>query len=262
MNTTMTSNRNAYTPRAPRPAVPQPPPSLGEQAEDALLALAPYVAGALALGLAVAGALAVVALQPAWLSALIVSLEGVQPKVFWYLSRSSAIVGYLMLWASMVTGLAITNKMARAWPGGPTYNALHEHTSWLGMLFGMFHAFILIFDGYIGYTLNQILVPFASTGYRPIWVAFGQIALYLFILVTLSVYARKWIGYRAWRVIHYLSFAVFLLALVHGLFSGTDSTGLPMLVVYWASFVSVLSLLGYRIAEARARTLAKKPASA
>ena len=37
---------------------------------------------------------------------------GVEPKAYWYLSRSSAIVAYILLWISMVLGLAITNKLA------------------------------------------------------------------------------------------------------------------------------------------------------
>ena len=87
--------------------------------DDALLALAPYAVGGLVAAVAVVGAIAAAVAQPAWLSRLAASLAGVEPKAYWYLSRSSAIVGYFMLWASMVLGLAITNKLARAWPAAP-----------------------------------------------------------------------------------------------------------------------------------------------
>jgi hypothetical protein len=94
-------------------------------------------------------------------------------KAFWYLSRSNAIVGYAFLWMSMGLGLDVTNKMARVWPGGPTFAAAHEHAGWLGLILGVFHAVILPGDSYIGYTLNQVLVPFASSNYRPPWVGLG-----------------------------------------------------------------------------------------
>ncbi len=228
------------------------PATWSEELEDGLLEIAPYAVTALVATAAAVGAILVASAQPAWLTALLASLAGVQPKAYWYLSRSAAIIGYLMLWASVVLGLAITNKMARAWPGGPTYNALHEHAAWLGLVLSAFHGFILLFDGYLSYNLTQLLIPFASANYRPFWVGLGQVAFYLLVLVVVSFYVRRWMGYKAWRVLHYLSFAVFGLGLLHGVFSGTDTAGLPMLLVYWGSALSVAGLLVYRIRSARA----------
>ena len=222
-----------------------------DEFEDALLALAPYAAGAAALALV--GSVAALALlaQPAWLAQLQTSLAGVDPKAYWYLSRSSAIVGYILLWVSMVLGLAITNKLARAWPGGPTFAALHEHTSWLGLILAAFHALILLGDHYIGYSLPQVLMPFASLNYRPFWVGLGQVALYLLAFVVSSFYLRRWISYRAWRTIHYASFATFALALAHGLFSATDSGVAWISGLYWANGLSVVGLTVYRVMKAR-----------
>jgi predicted ferric reductase len=234
------------------------PPASTDNLEDALLQVAPYGVLALVAAAASVGAVAVALTQPVWLAAVAASLAGVTPKAYWYLSRASAIVGYFMLWASMVLGLAITNKMARAWPGGPTFAALHEHTSWLGLVLSAFHAFVLLGDGYIGYNLNQLLIPFASANFRPLWVGLGQIGLYLMAFVVLSFYLRRWIGYRLWRTLHYLSFAVFGLGMLHGLMSGTDSAGLAMLSVYWASALSVVGLLVYRIRSSRAKSNANR----
>src|SRR5258708_778642 len=242
MNTSATSNSK---PVPARLAAPQQ--SWADELEDALLAVAPYVVVALLAAAAFVGAIVVALAQPAWLSQLLGSLTGVTPKAYWYLSRSSAIVGYFMLWASMVLGLAITNKLARAWPGGPTFAALHEHTGWLGLVLSAFHALILLGDGYIGYNLAQLLVPFASANYLPFWVGLGQISVYLMAFVVVSFYLKRWIGYRLWRTLHYLSFAVFALALLHGLMSGTDSAGLPMQIIYWSSAASVVGLILYRI---------------
>ncbi len=247
--TTPTHSNNK--PISARPAAQ--PAAEAADLEDTLLEFAPYAAGGLVIAIAAVAALAVVIAQPAWLSSLAASLAGVQPKAYWYLSRSSAIIGYVMLTASMVLGLAITNKMARAWPGGPTFAALHEHTSWLGLVLSAFHALILLADGYIGYNLNQLLIPFASANFRPFWVGLGQISLYLMLFVVVSFYLKRWINYKLWRTLHYLSFAVFGLGLLHGLMSGTDTAGLPMLLVYWASAVSVITLVVYRIQLARAK---------
>src|SRR5512132_2483555 len=114
-------------------------------------------------GVAVAaGVFAAVVALPPWLPGLSASLLGPEPKVYWYLSRSSAVAAYLLLWCSMATGLAISNRLARIWPGGPTAFDLHQYTSLLGLGFALFHALILMGDHYINYTLGQVLVPFAS----------------------------------------------------------------------------------------------------
>src|SRR5574337_971091 len=240
-----------------RPRVPRPPqteaPTLEDDLEEIVLGLAPYFLFVFVLALAVSVAIFVGLLHPGTLQGLTASLAGAEPKVYWYLSRSAAFVSYGLLWCSMILGLAITNKLARVWPGGPTFAALHEHTGLLGLGFGVFHALALLGDHYIGYSLAEVLVPFAGLNYRPLWVGIGQIALYLTALVTLRFYVRRWIGQRRWRLIHYLSFVVFVLALIHGLFSGTDSASLLILMMYWASFVSVMGLIIYRALSAVAR---------
>src|SRR5437868_3897044 len=103
---------------------------------------------------------------------------------YWYLSRTSALVAFTLLWASMALGVSITNKLARRWPGAPTAFDLHQYTSLLGWAFAIFHVLILLGDNYIGYTPFQLLLPFASTGYEQVWVGLGQIAFYLMIPVT------------------------------------------------------------------------------
>lgn len=196
---------------------------------------------------AVIGAFAAIVVLPSWIPALTASLSGESPKVYWHLSRSTALVAFGLLWFSMVFGLLITSKLAPLWPGGPTAFELHQHTGLLGLAFALFHGLILLGDHYMGYTLIQILVPFTSTNYRPQWVGLGQVGLYLMILVGLSVYVRQWIGKRMWRLIHFLSFMLFVLALIHGLSSGTDSSTVWAQSLYGFSGISVLGLLLYRI---------------
>jgi predicted ferric reductase len=197
------------------------------------------------------GALAALAVVPAWLPVLHASLAGAEPKAYWYLARASALVAYVLLWLAMALGLTITNKLARVWPGGPTAFDLHQHTSLLGLAAGLFHGLMLLGDRYIGYTVPQVLVPFAAAGYRPLWVGMGQLALYGLAVVALSFYVRRRIGQRAWRVLHFLSFAVFALALAHGLTSGTDSTTLWAQALYSGTGGSLLFLTLYRVLARR-----------
>jgi len=204
------------------------------------------------------GAFAAAIVLPNWLPGLSRSLLGSEPKAYWYLSRASAVVAYALLWLSMVLGLIITNRLARVWPGGPTAFDLHQFASLIGLAFALFHALILMGDKYINYNLAQVLVPFNSAGYKPMWVGLGQIGFYLLAIVGLSFYVRKRLGNRTWRLIHYLSFLTYVLALLHGIFAGTDTTVLAIQVFYWVTGASLLFLLIYRILIAR--VTARKPA--
>ena len=194
------------------------------------------------------GTLAAVVLLPSWLPNLASSLMGTDPKAYWYLSRGSSFAALSLMWLSMALGLMITNKMARLWPGAPAAFAIHEYVSLLGLAFAIFHALVILGDHYIKFDLVQILVPFAASSYRPLLVGFGQLGFYIWLLVALSFYVRAKIGPKTWRAIHYLSFLTYVMALYHGLTSGTDSSALWAQVYYWVSGGSLLFLLVYRIA--------------
>lgn len=198
--------------------------------------------------LAVAGgALAAAVVLPMWLPGLTESLLGAEPKAFWYLARTTGMVAYVLLWLSIVFGMVVSNKMARLWNGGPTAVELHQFITWLAIAFGLFHALILMGDTYIKSTLMQVAMPFAYAGYQPFWVGLGQIAFYLSLVVAASFYVRKQMGYRVWRTLHYVSFVIYFLLTLHGIFAGTDSASPAILGMYIASGVAVYFLLIVRI---------------
>ncbi len=168
-------------------------------------------------------------------------------NAYWYLSRSSALVAFTLLWASMALGVSITNRLARFWPGAPTAFDLHQYVSLLGIGFVAVHVLALLGDTYIGYNLAQLLIPFGSTDYAPFWVGIGQVALYLLIPVTLSFYVRKRLGTRGWRTMHGLSYALYGLTLLHSIFSGTDTGSVWATALYGFSVLSLVGLTGYRV---------------
>jgi len=175
------------------------------------------------------------------------SLSGVSPKAYWYLSRGTAFVSLSLLWLSMALGLGITNKMARLWPGMPATFAIHEYVSLLGLAFAAFHAVILLGDEYINFTLLQVFIPFSTVDYRPFWVGIGQLGFYIWLIVAMSFYVRPMIGQKFWRLLHYLSFAMYFVGIFHAIFSGTDSSMSWAQNYYWFSAGSLLFLFFVRI---------------
>lgn len=226
----------SYTPApAPAPAVRKPSTSVPVWAVGAAVAV---------------GTLLALVAIPAWVPVLGASMVGTEPQAYWYLSRASAFVAFALLWVSMASGLMITNKMARVWPGAFTAFDLHQFTSLLGLGFGLFHGIVLIGNAYIPYSLADVLVPFAGSAYRPLWTGIGQVGLYVSALVSFTFYIRKQLGNRLWRLVHYLSYAAFAMSLLHGLFSGTDSGNMWVAGVYW---LAALSLGGLTLHRAMAK---------
>ena len=196
---------------------------------------------------AAAGAVVALVAMPPLMPGLSASLRGAEPKAYWFLSRASALVAYGLLWLAMVFGLLMSGRLAPARPGGASTFELHQHASLLGLAFALFHALILMGDAYIHYGLRQVLVPFSSSGFKPLWVGLGQVGIYLLAIITFSFYVRPLIGRQLWRLIHMLSFVLFALALGHGLYSGSDSQQGWVKAIYWASGIVVLFLAIYRI---------------
>jgi predicted ferric reductase len=218
--------------------------------DDELQPTVPLPLFLLILAASAGGALAAVLVIPSWIPMMGASLLGSAPQAFWFLSRSSALVSYLLLWLSMCLGLMITNKLARLWPGGPAAFEIHQHTSLLGVAFALFHGLILLGDRYLDARFWQVLLPFGLSGYHPWLVGLGQMGFYLMVLVTISFYLRKKLTARSWRSLHYLSFASFFLALLHGITAGSDGTAAWAQILYWSTGGVFLLLLVYRILSA------------
>ncbi|MBI5823988.1 MAG: hypothetical protein HZB18_08185 [Chloroflexi bacterium] len=195
----------------------------------------------------VVGLLVAILLLPIFLPNMAYSLEGEGPKAYWYLSRATAFVSLSLLWVSMALGLGITTKMSRLWPGLPATFAIHEYVSLLGLSFAVFHALVILGDHYINFTLLQLLVPFSTVDYRPFWVGIGQIGFYVWAIVALSFYIRPAIGQKFWRFLHYASFGLYFLGILHGIFSGTDTSLSWAQNYYWYSAGSLIFLFFIRL---------------
>ena len=174
-------------------------------------------------------------------------------RVYWYMSRSAGIVAYLLLWVSVMAGIGISSKLFNDFVSPQITNEVHKFTSILAMIAGAFHGLILLGDTYMNFSLFDILIPFKSA-YQPFWVGLGILGFYLLAMLVVSFYIKKRIGHRTWRLLHYSSFALWVMTTLHGVLAGTDTSTVLMKVVYTAAVVSVGYLLTYRIATAKSLT--------
>ncbi len=164
----------------------------------------------------------------------------------WLFERLFAWLAYLALTGSVVYGLLLSTRIMDTVAHRPISFALHMDLAAFGIALASVHGALLLLDTSVGFTPAQILVPGLST-YLPVPLAFGQVALYLAIIVLASFYARRHMSQRVWRTLHYVTFLSFVGATAHGITAGTDSGSPWAQGIYLGAAVTVVFLLTYRI---------------
>ncbi len=166
-------------------------------------------------------------------------------QVLWFAARGAGAVSLLMLTASVCFGLVTVTRFQHAqWPRFFNYE-MHRRVSLLSIVFLAVHILAAVFDPFTNLGLSAVLVPLAST-YRPVPVALGVIALYLFVALIATSLLRKHIGQKTWRAVHWASYAMWPLALLHGITSGTDAFASWMLAIDLACAAAVAGSLAWR----------------
>lgn len=141
---------------------------------------------------------------------------------FWILARASGLTAYALLTLSMLAGLVVKSR-----PFGRTLKAAsatdtHRFLSLLALAAVAIHGIALVLDTAVKIPLGALLLPGASP-YRPLATGLGVVGAELALLLVVSFPLRKRIGMRAWRRLHWATYAAFLLVTAHGLAAGTDS---------------------------------------
>lgn len=143
-------------------------------------------------------------------------------EALWYTARGAGIVSLVLL--TVVVVLGVGSRSGRPVFGLPRFAvaAVHRNASLTALGLLLVHMLFLLADPYAQLRFVDLLLPFNAT-YRPFWLGLGTLAMDLLIVVWLSTLVRRWIGARAWRAIHWISYAIWPVALLHALFTGTDA---------------------------------------
>lgn len=167
------------------------------------------------------------------------------PSVVWYFARAAGFVSLLLLASSVCVGIALSLRLRS--PRFPMFltERLHRYLSTVLLVFVGIHVVTLLLDPFAKFSVADMLVPFASS-YKTLWMALGICAAELTLALGLSVHVRRWIGYRAWRLIHYGTYALFPLGLLHGIGTGTDTRNWWGLAIYAITGAAVMALVFWR----------------
>jgi predicted ferric reductase len=164
----------------------------------------------------------------------------------WYLTRSTGAVALLLLSGSVALGVADVRRLAsQRWPRF-VIDALHRNVALLSVVFLVIHIVTSVLDSFTSIPLIDAVVPFIGS-YRPIWLGLGALAFDLLLAVTITSLLRQRLGYETWRAVHWLSYASWPVALVHGLGTGSDTKGTWMLAVDLLCLLAVLAAIASRL---------------
>jgi predicted ferric reductase len=170
------------------------------------------------------------------------------PSLYWYLTRSTGAVALLLLTIAVVLGVVDVRRFST--PRWPRFvvDALHRNVALLAMVFLCLHILTAVLDSFAPISLIDAVVPFTGS-YRPFWLGLGAVAFDLLIAVTLTSLLRQRMGYASWRAIHWLTYASWPIALLHGFGTGSDVSDTWLLTLSLACLLAVLVAVIVRVAD-------------
>lgn len=180
-------------------------------------------------------------------------------STLWYATRGAGIVSLLLFTGVVTLGvLASVRWSARSWPRFMT-GGFHRNLALLSVVFLVVHIVTAVVDPYAAIGPLAAILPF-SAAYRRLWLGLGAVSLDLLLAIVVTSLLRARVGARVWRAVHWLAYAAWPVALLHGVGTGTDSAALWMQLIDALCIFVVVAAAGWRIAMVRPAL--RRPAAA
>ena len=122
---------------------------------------------------------------------------------------------------------------------------MHRNVTLLAVAFIGVHVATIVLDGFAPVGWKDAVIPFASS-YRAVWLGLGAVAFDLMVAVIITSLLRVRVGARTWRAVHWLSYPLWALAVLHGLGTGTDTHGAVFLIANASCVAAVLGAVVWR----------------
>ena len=125
--------------------------------------------------------------------------------------------------------------------------SLHRNLSLFCIAIVGVHVVTTVGDGYVPIGVADAILPFRSP-YRPLWVGLGAMAFDMLLAVAITSALRRRIGVAAWRGVHWLAYACWPVAVMHGLGSGSDARLPGAILVFLLCIAAVAAAVAWRLA--------------
>lgn len=166
--------------------------------------------------------------------------------IFWIASRAFGVVALVLVAVSVGLGLAMAMRSAKGPGAMAKLKQAHEATALAALFAIAAHGLVLLGDTYLRPGLSGIAIPFVMA-HAQFWTGLGVVGGWLAGLLGLTFYVRRWIGPKLWRRMHRWTLAVYALAVVHTLGSGTDARSLWLLLIVIATVAPLAVMAAIRL---------------
>ncbi len=167
---------------------------------------------------------------------------------FWILARASGLTAYVLLTLSVIWGIVVKSRPFGTRFGQAAVVDTHRTLAALGLGALVIHTTSLALDKTVRMPVSALFIPGLSH-YRPYSVAFGVLTAELMVVVYASFSMRKRIGFKNWRRLHWITYALFAGGTAHGLLSGSDSGRTWALAIYIGAIAAVAAATTWRALE-------------
>jgi sulfoxide reductase heme-binding subunit YedZ len=163
--------------------------------------------------------------------------------LFWYVNRATGVVALVLLTLTTVLGVVASGaRPGRGLPGFVT-QAVHRNVALLAVVLLFVHVASAVVDQFVDIRWWQAVLPFGAS-YQPLWLGLGAAAVDLLVVVVVTSLLRARMRYRSWRVLHLAAYALWALAMAHGIGIGTDlAASWWLITVGCAGSVAVAAVL-------------------
>ena len=183
------------------------------------------------------------------------------PQTWWYMSRASGIVAWIVLAATCLWGILLITRMLKPADRPAWLLDLHRWLGALSIVTTGVHLLTLVADNYVHFGWKEIFVPNGSA-WKTGPVTWGVFAFYLLIVIEVSSLMMKKLPRRLWHGIHLMSYLLFAIATVHGIAAGSDHGNIIFLLSTSGVCSVVLFAFVARVLQGRAKRIAKAERSA
>lgn len=183
------------------------------------------------------------------------------PQFWWHVTRASGIVAWLFLTVAVLWGILLSTDLFASRRRPAWLLDLHRALGALSVVAVAVHLAALVADNYVHFDIIDLLIPFASD-WKSWQVALGVIAFWGLVVVEVTSLAMKHLPRKLWRAIHFTSYAVFVVAGLHGSFAGTDATNKLYVATTLITTTALVAAISYRILTRRStsRSDSRSPA--
>ncbi len=157
-------------------------------------------------------------------------LASAGPSAYWYLTRSTGAVALLLLTLALALGVVDVERWSS--PRWPRFviDSLHRNVALLALVFLVLHILTSVLDSFTSISLTDAFIPFVGS-YRPFWLGLGAVSFDLILAVIVTSLLRARMGFSTWRSVHWLTYASWPIALVHGFGTGSDASSTWLLAL-------------------------------